>query len=240
VSIPDLTVDDRIFLSARERGERTLKTGTEDMAEIIRNPTQPARHYLVCQVVSWGGEVVTTVHVHLAVQAKSLYLEVTTTSMAPCNERYRVVDMEGGLGPSAWGRALLSGVRETPATIVRAPGRLLQATLETVGLRSRQRGRNQRRADRGALVSVRQLGTKDKLRNFTQRKDVLKFRRLIEIRVYAHVLDFLDDHDVDTTEYRARSASVLNIGILNTGEANIYGDVSGAAQPTEQTEDGAR
>jgi hypothetical protein len=102
------------------------------------------------------------------------------------------------------------------------------------GRRPRNR-RRRRPADHGTLVSVRQLGTKDKLRNFTQRKDVLKFRRLIEIRVYAHVLDFLDANDVDTTEYRARSASVLNVGVINNGEATINGDVAGTSNTTDES-----
>jgi hypothetical protein len=232
--IPDLTVTDRVFLSAREDGRRSLTTDPEQMHEIIRNPTQPARHYLVCQVVSWGGEIVTTVHVHIAVQGRSLYLEVTTTLMAPCNERYRIVDLEGGRGSKAWIRALGTGVRETSSTITQAPGRLVLASAEAIGLRNSRRGRRTRRlSDRGARVSVRQLGTKDKLRNFTQSQDVLKFRRLIENRVYAHVLDFLDEHDVDTAEYRARSASVFNVGMINNGEATVNGDVSGTSNPTD-------
>ena len=232
--IPDLTVTDRIFLSAREEGHRSLTTGPEQMRDIIRNPTQPARHYLVCQVVSWGGEVVTTVHVHIAVQGRSLYLEVTTTLMAPCNERYRIVDLEGGRGSKAWIRALATGVRETSSTITCAPGRLVLASAEAIGLRNARRGRRTRRlTDRGARISVRQLGTKDELRNFTQSRDVLKFRRLIENRVYAHVLDFLDEYDVDTAEYRARSASVFHVGMINNGEATVNGDVSGTSNPTD-------
>ena len=235
--IPDLTVTDRVFLSAREEGHRSLTTGPEQLRDIIRNPTQPARHYLVCQVVSWGGEVVTTVHVHIAIQGRSLYLEVTTTLMAPCNERYRIVDLEGGRGSKAWIRALTTGLRETSSTIAHAPGRLALAAAEAIGLRNSRRGRRTRRlTDRGAQVSVRQLGTKDKLRNFTQRQDVLKFRRLIENRVYAHVLDFLDEHDVDTTEYRARSASVFNVGMINNAEATINGDVSGTSNQTAPPE----
>nr|WP_221381701.1 hypothetical protein [Actinoplanes polyasparticus] len=229
-SIPDLKIYDRVFLSAGEYGERTLHTGPDRMLEIIRNPTEPARHHLVCQVVSWSGEVVTTVHVHIAVQGRSLYLEVTSTLMAPCSERYRIVDMERGRGTRAWLRALGCGIRETPGVILRAPVRLLAASTATLrGLR-----RSRRAADRGAVVSVRRLGTEDELRNFTQRGDFLKFRRLIETQVQAKVLDFLDRHDVDTTEFRARSASVLNVGILNNGEANVFGDVSGSSTTTEK------
>ncbi|MET0426836.1 MAG: hypothetical protein ABW046_23415 [Actinoplanes sp.] len=232
--IPDLTVEDRIFLSAREGGERALVTDPERIREIIRNPTEPARYYLVCQVVSWGGELVTTVHVHIAVQGRSLYLELTTTWMAPCNERYRIVDLEGGQGPRAWLRALVDGVRETPATVLHSPGTLLRALLDLAGFHELRRRRSRRAADRGPLMSVRQLGTEDRLRNFTQRQDVLKFRRLIENRVYAHVLDFLDEHDVDTTEFRTRSASILNIGMVNNGEATVNGDVAGTSTTTTE------
>lgn len=210
-SIPDLTVEDRVFQSAREDGPRTTFTGPEEMAEIIRNPTNPARHYLACQVVSWGGDVVTTVHVHIAVQGRSLYLEVTNTTLAPCNERYRIVDTDGGTGPRAWLRAAAGAARGTPWTVVRAPGRLARSLVDMTGHGGgTRRGMSRRRKDYGARFSAREAGTRDKLRNFTQRQDILKFRQLIESRVFAHVLDFLDDHDVDTSAVRAQRSLVLN------------------------------
>lgn len=216
MTIPDLTVADRIFQSAREDGPRTTYTGADEMAEIIRNPTNPARHYLACEVVSWGGDVVTTVYVHIAVQGRSLYLEVTSTTMAPCNERYRIADIDGGTGPRAWFKAAIVAARETPLTIVRAPHGLIVSLKDATGHGSgTRRGMSRLRKDYGAKVSVRQLGTCDKLRNFTQRQDILKFRRLIESRVFAHILDFLDDHDVDTSEVREQRTTLLtNNGVF--------------------------
>ena len=223
MSIPDLTVEDRVFQSAREDGPRTTFTGPQEMAEIIRNPTNPARHYLACQVVSWGGDVVTTVYVHTAVQGRSLYLEVTSTTIAPCNERYRIVDADAGTGPRAWLRAALHGARHTPRTVIRAPSRLVRALVDMSGHGSiTRRGTSRRRKDYGAVVSVREMGSRDRLRNFTQHQDILKFRRLIESRVFAHVLDFLDDHDVDTSEVRDQRANILyNSGILVGGDMKL-------------------
>ena len=236
LTIPDMSVQDRVFQSARETGKRSLTMSPEEMAEIIRNPTNPQRHYLACRGISWGGDVVTTVYVHLAVQGKSLYLEVTSTTLAPCNEGYRIVDMDGGTGVRAWLRALLIGVRETPATILRAPGRLVRSFADVAGQgagagRPRSPGR---RKDYGARASVRQLGTRDRLRNFTQRQDIIKFRRLIESRVYAHVLDFLDDQKVDTTEVRAQRSNYLNIGMYVEGNVTAQRDVIGQNMPNPQ------
>jgi hypothetical protein len=231
--IPDMTVEDRIFHSAREYGKRSLITGPAEMAEIIRNPTSPDRHYLVCRAIGWGGDVVTTVHIHLAVQGRSLYLEVTSTTLAPCNERYRIVDLHGGTGPHAWLRAVATAVRYTPNTIVRAPGRLTRALADILGQGTGWLGMPGR--DDGAQVSVRQIGTRDKLRNFTQRQDILKFKRLIESRVYAHVLDFLDERGVDTTEVRAQRAQHLSVGVgVFGGEMTVNGNVVGQQTTTQQ------
>jgi hypothetical protein len=153
--------------------------------------------------------------------------------VAPCTERYRIVDIDGGTGPRAWLRATTEAIRETPRTIVRAPARLLRSLIDMTGRGGgTRRGMSRRRKDYGALVSVREMGTRDKLRNFTQRQDILKFRRLIESRVFAHVLDFLDENDVDTSGVRAQRATVL------TNNGIIAGTISGSrASVTNQAPD---
>jgi hypothetical protein len=222
LGIPDMSVDDRIFQSAREFGKKTPTTEPDEIEEIIRNPTTPRRHYLACQGIGWGGDIVTTVHVHLAVQAKELYVEVTSTLLAPCNDRYRVVDTDDGTGPRAWLRVLLDALRWTPWTISHAPGRLVRSVADIAGRGGGAARPRSRRKDHGALVSVRQLGTRDRLRNFTQVQDVLKFRKLIESRVYAHVLDFLEERGVDTSDVRAQRTTILNNnGIFFGGDAAI-------------------
>jgi hypothetical protein len=78
--------------------------------------------------VSWGGDVVTTVYVHIAVPGPLAGISRSTSTMvAPCTERYRIVDIDGGTGPRAWLRAATEAIRETPRTIVRAPARLLRS-----------------------------------------------------------------------------------------------------------------
>ena len=167
----------------------------------------------------------TTVYVHIAVQGRSLYLEVTSTTLAPCNETYRVVDIDGGTGPRAWLRAAAGGVRETPRAVAGAPGRLIRALVDMTGHGGgTRRGMSRRRKDYGARASVRQMGTRDRLRNFTQRQDILKFRRLIESRIFAHILDFLDEHDVDTSEVREQRTTLLtNNGIMVGGSMDVSG-----------------
>jgi hypothetical protein len=87
--------------------------------------------------------------------------------------------------------------------------------------------------DYGAKVGVRELGSDPDVRFLTQWQDVAKYKKLIERRVIASVLDYLDDRRVDTTEFRSRAASVLNIsgGTFARGETVTFnGPVAGGNQ----------
>ncbi|MBM2620297.1 hypothetical protein JIG36_32765 [Actinoplanes sp. LDG1-06] len=234
--IAGLSVEDRICLAGTEVGELSPDTSPEVTAAVVQHPTTPARHYLTCQVFGWGGQLVTTVYVHIAVQGRSLYLEMTTTALPPCAEQYRVVDTAEATEPVAWLQALGRSVIETPSIIARAPLTIGRAVADLVigsgqvaGAATLSRG-----FDYGARYSVREMGTElvlrngryleDGLRNLTQMQDVDRYRHLIERRVLAAVLDFLEDSGVDTVEYRARAASILNVtgGHNNFGGTNTY------------------
>lgn len=221
--IAGLTVEDRVCLAGTEVSHLVPHTEPEVVAAVIRHPTTPARHYLACQVFAWGGELITTVYVHIAVQGRSLYLELSTTALPPCAEEFRIVDSVDGSGTVAWLRALRRGVVETPQTIWRAPAALTGALINLIASSGTQADatRLTRGYDYGARIGVRELGSsQDGMRNLVQLQDVEKFQKLIERRVIASVLDFLDERGVDTTEYRARAASVLSVN-NNYGGVNV-------------------
>jgi hypothetical protein len=237
--IAGLTVEDRVLLAGTEVSYLAPHTAPEVMAAVIRHPTTPARHYLACQVFAWGGELITTVYVHIAVQGRSLYLELTTTALPPCTEGYRIVDTVEGNGAMAWLRAVKTGVVDTPRTIWRAPAGLVAAVLNLIASAGTGADPNRltRGYDYGARVGVREMGSDLEMRNLTQVQDVAKYRKLISRRVIASVLDFLDDRGVDTTEYRAHAATVLS-GVNTIAENVTYNapvagrDMSGpAAKP---------
>jgi hypothetical protein len=220
--IPGLTVTDRVFKAGTEVSQLWPMTEPAELATIIQNPTTPARHYLTCQVVSWRGELVTTVYVHFAVQGRSLYLEVTTAALPPCQDRYRIVDTVDGSGPVAYLRAAGRGILDTPRTVWMAPVNLLRAAYDALAAAA-ARGRQStvRGFDYGAQVSVRELAASEITRNHTQTQDIIKHLRLIERRVMATVLDFLEERGVDTTEHRQRAQTVLNAGALVIGGGTL-------------------
>jgi hypothetical protein len=226
-----LSVEDRVFLAGTEVSHLGPNTPPDVVAGVVRHPTTPARHYLACQVFAWGGELITTVYVHIAVQGRSLYLELTTTALPPCKEEYRIVDTVDGAGARAWLRALRTGLADTPQSIWRSPANLIGALINMIAASGTpvDNTRVIRGYDYGAVVGVRELGSDPEMRNLTQLQDVDKYQKLIERRVIASVLDFLDDHGIDTIEYRTRAAAVLNnSGVMVTGENPTFnGPVAG-------------
>jgi hypothetical protein len=229
--LPGLTVVDRIFQAGTEVANLTTVTAVPLVDHIIGQPTSPTRHYLMCQVVSWRGELVTTVYVHVALQARTLYLEVTSAALGPCDERYRVVDKVGGTGPIAYLKAVWRGIIDSPRTIALAPVNLVRAALDAITSAADAVAPAQRVAqgyDYGAVVSVRELGSSHVLRTHVQEQDIIKHVRLIERRVLAATLDFLQTKGVDTTEYRQRVTNVLTAGVVNMGNGSVtvHGDTN--------------
>jgi hypothetical protein len=230
--LANLTVRDRIFVAGTEIDYLWADTSLHDVKRIIQHPTAPQRHYLECQVVSWNGKLVTTVYVHFAVQGKALYVELKVLGLTPCAERFRIIDQVGGV--SVWrllqdaGRAAL----DAPVLFVAAPRGLLHTAANTVTLAVAARsanGRVRKGYDYGARTSIREMGATELPSDPIQTQDIVKYGRVVERRVVAAILDFLEDRGVDVTEYRQSAQSILSIGAVatNGGTVAVSGDAAG-------------
>ncbi|WP_405094429.1 hypothetical protein [Micromonospora sp. NBC_01412] len=224
-----LTVVDRVVLAGTEVGHLAPYTDPAHLLAIIRQPTASARHYLVCQVVSWHGELVTTVYVHVAVQGRSLYMGFTSTALPPCDERFRVIDQVGETGAAAYLRAGVRGLLDAPTTIVRAPLNLARnwggSLKDSSWFKFNESFR--RGYDHGARVSVRELAMAADTRHHLQTQEIDKYQRIIERRLLAAALDFLESRGVDTSEYRQRATVLLNAAaIVSGGHLVVHGDVN--------------
>jgi hypothetical protein len=225
--IPALRVESLVFRAGTEAGKLSTVTGPTALAEIIRCPTEPARHYLVCQVVSWEGELVTTVYVYFAVQGQSLYLQMQTTALPPCDARYRVADLVDGTGPIAYLRAVGRSIVEAPRVAMAAPLGLILAMADLLTATMTRTAHSSASAtdgfDYGARVSVRELGASEMLRDPMQGLDVDKYAQIIQRWVVNSMRDFLKARGVDPTELDGKADNYFNnfnnyfIGPTQTG-----------------------
>jgi len=221
--IPGLTLRSRVYVPSDEVSRPLTHTEPIALDQIITQPTAPERHYLVVEVVVWDGELVTTVFLHVAVQGMTLYLESTTTALLPCRRDYRIADLVGGTGAAAYVRAVGVGLLQSPSTVTLAPFRLareLQDLSRAGGSRFLVDKRWFRGYDYGARMSIREEAQSDVPKSRPQMQDVVKYDRIIERRILACVVDFFDEHGVDTSELQQRAEMVLNVGVVNAGVVN--------------------
>jgi hypothetical protein len=217
--IPGLVVTDRVFMAGTEVDMLSPYIQSSDVENvIIPQPVGPVRHYLSAQVQSWDGEVVTTVYLHVALQGRTLYLETSTWVLAPCDERFRSIDYVDNQGKAQFMWALLRGLVQAPRVALRCGINLARAGLESFAgsLSSKNsHGRDVETGfDYGARFSVRERGSSGLARNAFQVHDAVKYKRIIERRVVATVLDFLEGRGVDTSEFRQRATAILNQGTI--------------------------
>lgn len=245
-----------------EDGLPRYRESEEGMASIIRNPQSGVRYYQQITIGAEGKavigpqggliapgidtEVVVTAFIHLAVQGRMLYTEFVVTVLPPIRQDYHIVDVLPflSLGTVFW-RAI-KAVRPSLLTdVFLAPPRLVEHVRERL---RRQPGRHAPDAflsyPYGARLSVRELGAATALSGYLQVLDRDKHVKLIQQRITASVLDYLEERGVDTSGYREQARTIINNGTMITG-GTVTGPVAGgtgaqAVQVAQTGKQGAR
>jgi hypothetical protein len=213
---------------------------------IIRNPQAGARHYQRVTIGSIGPEVrdehgvsivpaedrdaAVSAFIHLAVEGRMLFTQFIVTVLAPVAPEYRRVDELPMESTAALAKVALT---ELPLQLLRdivaAPMRLARFAYQSAFGETRVQDDPRKYVvyDYGARCSVRQLGTPSNIDTFIEYLDAYKYTRLIEERLTAAVLDFLEERDIDTSAYRLQAASISQSGNIIYGGNFINANIAG-------------
>ena len=252
--LPGLIVTDHVLLEGTHaipymdvlRSDPASAAVTDAIDYVITHSSDVARHYLACQVPSWGGEVVTSIFVHVSLQGRTLYLEYSVYALMPTRTEYQVIDEVGATGPASVARAAGRSILSFPNAVI-APRRLVQACGELLAaLRARKDGTLtvRRRTNIGSQVSAREMACGDADESYFQFRDIVQHSKIVERRLVTTVGEFLKDRGVDTSEFWQRATTILNQGIINAGAGtvNFNAGVSfnqGTASPTPDKSGGS-
>ncbi|MEV4294269.1 hypothetical protein [Microbispora rosea] len=235
-----LTVKHRIFVEGVNAKQYLAELlGEPDrhrLEQIMADPSAVGRHYLTCQVESWGGEIVTTVYVHVSLQGRTLYLQFCACALPPTPRDYQFIEEAGRIQIIDFMRAVLVHLIDVPE-LIRAPRRILSLPRRLVAAifnRTDRASALRRGRDVGAEMSLREpdeaeddelarlLRSEEELEeSYFQLADIRKHTKIIERQLIAAVTDFLSAHDVDTSEFEARVTAILNQGVINTGSGTV-------------------
>ncbi|MEE4542581.1 hypothetical protein V2S66_11465 [Streptomyces sp. V4-01] len=209
-------------------------------ADEVPDHYNAAREYLCVRVGSWSQELVTSVFLNVDLKGRMIYTQFHGYHLMPIKSAYHEASRlrrltSGEVWSLAWRAAVeaVAGIATAAVWLLALPFALARTVWNRKDLRAaavrHEPDEDQDLVDWGARRSVREMASGG-YRHFFQQMDDEKFIKIIERRTFEVILDFLEDHAVDTTEYRAQQTA-LNVGILQTGGGTIVNSGATAVGP---------
>jgi hypothetical protein len=193
------------------------------MRQFLKAPTERIRHYLCVQVIDWQGELVLSIFLRFTRVGGNLFTEASYFLLPPLREKYRKIDnLRPAPDMGAATRLLLQAAVSAPFLLVLSPflvgGRLLSGPLRWYRRRSiRRRIKTRPLFDYGAETSIRQQGMSPDYRRYFQKLDREMYSKIVEKRILDSIIEFLDEHNIDTSDLKDRQTSILNYGVILSG-----------------------
>jgi hypothetical protein len=206
--------------------------GAEQLRALVHAPELRNRAYLCARMQDWRGDLVISVFVNFTQRGSGLLAEVQYYLLAPLKEEYREVDV---LASRPSRRSVRAELRGAPA---HAAAMMVKAPFSVIGEAWRMRPwRNRDHSVRqfadadseynfGALTSVRELAQSGRYRKYFQQVDQDLNTKLISRKILDTIMDFLDTHNIDTSQFEEQRATILNQGLLISGGQVTAGAVA--------------
>jgi hypothetical protein len=223
--------DDRRFLPSVD-GRPVTGIGADKLLGLAREPELQNRPYQCIRLQAWEGDLVLSIFVNFTKRGTALLAEVQHYLLAPLQPDYRQADR---LASWSLGQRLRTELKSAPVavigTMIRAPFRLGRLLVRT-GLVWRKERTAMRRikADPeynfGAVTSVRELAQSRRYRRYFQQVDRDLNTKLFDRQVLDTIVDFLDSHNIDISQFEEQRAMILNNGLLISGGEFKAGSVA--------------
>jgi hypothetical protein len=181
------------------------------------------RAFVCVRAVTWGGQLVVSVFVSVALEGRYLRVAVFPYLLRPLHGDVRMAD---GIGSRHHfvhlGHSAIDAARELADLAAQF---YIQAD-KFLHLRSTRQRKEHRSVK---WVSIREEYAQDEPDDLIQREDELRLISVIQARVFSTVEEFLREHGVDTGEFRSQALFVLQNSVL------VQGDVGGNIQNVQGT-----
>lgn len=225
---------DKLFVSGKEiRGDKRFlpdpfrrpltQVTSSTLKEFIGNQSDEVRHYKCIRVIGWQGEIILSVFLRFLQLHQNLFIEASYFFLPPLKQEYCKIDE---IQPNPSWQRLLQIPRETffkalllfPFAVFIVIGELFKPIFRWNQRRTnRQLIREDPMFDYGSLNSIRELSASTSYNHYFQKLDKEMYIKLIENRILDSIIDFLDDHLIDTSGLRSRQETILNNGVIVTG-----------------------
>jgi hypothetical protein len=233
LGLDDLTISDRLYVDGERirddprflpdrLGRPRAQLTPEELDDASYRSREVARRMYSVSVRAWDGEIVFTAFPNFQIKGSSLYVDTSYYALAPPRPAYRAIDSIDprpsiGVRLGTVGEALLDTIKLPKSAYKTLRERRATWTAWKRRHRSEHAIARNPRFNYGARTSVRELAQAAYYRRRFQATDRDMFSKIVDREILDAILSFLEEHDVDTTEFTERQSAVLNNGVIVTG-----------------------
>ncbi|MEV5912023.1 hypothetical protein AB0M00_24400 [Streptomyces chartreusis] len=251
LKLPGVHVEDLLLVNGKDL---QYEVDGRTRSELLPNPAGPpsarvspelldalredgkgrARPYLAIRVTGWSGELAITFFLRCALLSdrKMLFIEGSSSLLAPVRERYRIADQLLDTPTFRQFSTLVAqaGLR-APLQLVGAPFSVAAGLFAPFNQHGKQRRQAQeirhRTFNYGASFSIRDAASDKLYYRYFQQLDRELYAKTVEHRVLDALVEFLEDHDIDTNELIQRQTTIYNTGLYAGGDVTLNGSAVG-------------
>ena len=217
--LPDLRVREVVARPLHLMNGLPVRFSQEAIGHTARSaPSGTAqRVYIAAQATTWGGELVGTIYVSVALEGRFLRLVVLPYVLGPIAEELRTIDKIAS-------RPLLAHVLASSTgafgelwlvfRTARAAGKALIRRLR--GLMGEEEMEDEQEPTR----TLRERYAVETSQDLHQIEDGLRITQVMEQRVFAVTETFLDEHGIATKQFQQQVSQVLNSYVIIEGSNN--------------------
>ncbi|GCF09735.1 FHA domain-containing protein [Dictyobacter arantiisoli] len=213
--------------------QRPMTSVNPDLvAQYKEHPTEDVRYYQCLRFSFWRGEMIFTAYLRFVKRGKDLFTEINYVLLPPMHPDYYWVDRREITPPlrEIW-QLYLRSLDKPVQTWLGAPFRLARSRVYAAQQRKLARvASNNPAFDYGASTSLRQFASDDGAHLFFQELDEQMYLKMVEKQILETISNFLDAHQIDTSELIQRQQTILNDNTVNNLTFN--GEVSNSGSMT--------
>ena len=229
-----VSIQEKIFVNGQDIRENSYflpdpynrpltQVDSSYLKDFMRSKSNTARYYKCIRIMDWQGEIILSGFLRFLKLQQNLFTEVSFFLLTPIKEEYRNIDKTQpnlswqnylGLFKESFVKTLILFF----AAIFLLTGTLFEPISDWRQKRNtRKMIRENPMFDYGAITSIRELASSTKYRHYFQKLDKEMLVKIVERQILDSIIDFLDEHNIDTSDLKSRQEAILNNGVIVTG-----------------------
>jgi hypothetical protein len=194
-------------------------------SKYIYRDDEKVRHYRCYRILDWGGELALSYFIRCSRRGNTLFVETKRFILTPLSDSHRAVDSMLPMEFTETIASFFSGLIAGSVFAMVSPLWMVGKALEKIGeVFSFNEDKTRREKiertplfNYGTVTSLRQSLSSGQYGHYFQKMDGDLYNKLFEHEVLDSLVEFLDDHNVDTSELKERQTTILNNGVMVQG-----------------------